>query len=220
MIAVAAAWAGDLDTSARSHTAETVKAGEWLVRAPIGRTMVGVSDRVSLFVAPFDLGIGGPRVGAEWGTARGGVHASLSPSVGVKTTLRRGSLRLEAALSADVGVHQLTARASVDGRWLRPLEIDDGGLDRPVTFDRVQTDLVGVWDTRWTRAEVRLPLLDQGRTLSWGTGAVQWTHTGRRAYVAAGIGLMVGRPYDQYTLGAYQWWFWQPYPKVDLAVRL
>jgi len=30
----------------------------------------------------------------------------------------------------------------------------------------------------------------------------------------------MGRPYDCHTLGHYQWWFWMPYPEVDLAVRL
>ncbi len=38
-------------------------------------------------------------------------------------------------------------------------------------------------------------------------------------HLSAGAGILVGRPYDQYTLGTYAWWFWMPYPEPDLAVR-
>jgi len=208
----------DAGTAVRSHTAETLPAGEAVVRWPAGRSAVGLGDTTDAWLTPFDLTIGGPRVGVERGGRLGATRWSVAPSVGAKTTLKRASLRLETNGSWDVGVHQLSGQLAVDVRFLRQLVVDEE-LSRDLSFDRVQAHVLGIWDTPHSRVKLRLPLADQGHGLTWGTVSAAWTHTTRRVHVAAGLGMLVGRPFDRYTLGHYAWWFWVPYPEVDLAVR-
>lgn len=207
-----------VDTAARPHTAATLAAGEGTVRLPTGRTHAAASDHDTLWITPFDLTIGGPRLGVEHGGELGALRWSLSPSVGVKTTLRRASARLETTLSTDLDAHQLSLQWGLDGRFLKQLSIDDD-LRQSVRADRLQSHLLAIWDTRHARVKARLPLADRGQALSWGSASAAWVLTTRRVYLSAGVGLMVGHPYDQYTLGRYTWWFWQPYPDLDVAVR-
>lgn len=210
---------GGRGTSVRSSTAETPASGNAVVRWPLGRSELGLTDRDALWITPFDLGIGGPRVGWERGFALGDTRWSLSPSVGVDTSLARGSVRLESNTSWDLGAHQLTAQLGLDARVLRQLVLDDG-QSRRLSTDRLQAHALGVWDSPHARVKLRLPLLDRGDALDWGSVSLAYTTTSRRSYVAAGLGLLAGRPNDRYTLGDYQWWFWLPYPELDLVVRL
>lgn len=206
-------------TAARPHTAETLHAGEAVLRWPLGRSAVGLTDRTTAWIAPLDLSIGGPRLGLEHGGGRGQTGWSLAPSIGAKANLRRASLRLESTLSHRLGPHQLSAQWGLDLRALRRLSIDEA-VEGSLGLDRLQSHLLFAWDTPHARLEARLPLRDRDRTLTWGSGSAAWVHTTQRTYLSAGLGLLVGRPSDQYTLGAYEWWFWLPYPEIDLAIRL
>ncbi|MBX2803181.1 MAG: hypothetical protein KTR31_36210 [Myxococcales bacterium] len=217
--AALAADPSDAGSAVRAHTAATLAAGETVLRWPGGRTMVGLTDATTVWGIPFDLTIGGPRLGTEHSVGIGYVRASLSPSVGLKSTGRRASLRLASTVSWELGEHTLSGQLGVDGRWMRQLAVDEA-LQRATSFDRLQAHLLGIWDTPHTRVKLRLPLRDQGKTLTWGSGSVAWTHTTRRVHMALGVGMMVGRPFDRYTLGDYAWWFWVPYPELDLALRL
>ena len=49
----------------RRLTAETLPAGEGIVRLPTGVSAVGVTHRDELWLQPHDLNIGGPRLGME-----------------------------------------------------------------------------------------------------------------------------------------------------------
>ena len=150
--------------------------------------------------------MGGPRLGFERGFALGAARWSLSPSLGSDPTFDRGSLRLESNTSWDVGVHQLTAQLGLDARFLRQLVLDDD-RSRALSFDRLQLHLLGVWDSPHARVKLRLPLLDRGDVLDWGSASVAFTTTSRRVFLAAGAGILAGRPHDRYTLGDYRWWF-------------
>jgi hypothetical protein len=201
-------------------TAHTLTAGEAVVRLPTGRSAVGLSDQVELWIVPLDLGIGGPRLGMELGTSRSEFHLSVRPSVGLKHTLRRTSARVDGALSWTRGVHTLSATAGLDARFVHPTLLLPEGSTRQHAFDRLQAVAVVAWDVEGRfRARLRLPLRDRGHTLRYGSGSVGWVHTTGGLHVLLGAGLLVGRPVDQVTLGTYAWWFWQPYPEVDVALR-
>jgi hypothetical protein len=191
-----------------------------VVRLPTGRSGVGLTDSDELWVVPFDLGIGGPRLGSEHGASFGPWLVSVRPSVGVRTTLRRASVRLEPAVSYRAGAVLLSAELALDARLVRQLELlPEGAAHRPA-FDRWQSQLLLACDAgEHVRAKLRLPLRDRGTSLRWGSGSLAWVVTGRRVHAAAGVGMLVGRPRDQYTLDAYRWFFWLPYPELDLAVR-
>ncbi len=220
MIALLLASALASDPGVLPHTAGTLPAGEAVARLPTGRSGVGLTDRTELWVVPFDLGIGGPRVGTEHGLVDGDWSLSLRPSVGVRTTGRRASLRLEPAVSRVVGSSALSAELGVDLRFLQQLQLETDGARKELGFDRLQSTLLLAWDHPHLRAKVRLPLRDRGETLRWGSGSVACVHRGERVQFSGGLGMLVGRPKDQFTLGTYAWWFWLPYPELDLVVRL
>ena len=170
---------------------------------------------------PYDLGIGGPRLGLEVG----GGHAealswSVRPSFGLKHTAKRASVRTEATVTYALGRHYLSAELGLDTRWMSTLALADG-KQRSLALDRMQSQMVLTWDGfDRLRARVRLPVRDRGTTLRWASGSLAYTRTTRRLHTSIGIGMMVGKPRDQYTLGTYEWFFWMPYPELDLAIRL
>lgn len=217
---IAALLAGLALAGVQPHTAETVPQGEVVVRLPTGPSAVGLTDRDELWIIPLDLGIGGPRLGLEhaWSGERWAL--SVRPSVGVKSTLRRWSLRVEPTLSWRSEHHLLSAELALDARLLDQVQLLEEGRQHELGLDRLQSHLLLTWDARSkVRTKLRLPVRDRGATLSWASGSVAWTHTREHLYLAAGLGMLVGRPRDQYTLGTYHWWFWLPWPEVDVAWR-
>ncbi len=206
------------DMQVRPHTAHTLDAGEVVIRWPMGRSLVGVGEHTSAWVTPFDLNIGGPRVGVEQGGELGATRWSLAPSLGIKSSLKRASLRLESTASWELDSHVFSVQLGVDARLLAQRTLGESP-GRELSFDRVQSHLMGIWDTPHARVKLRLPISDHGRVLSWATVAASWMHTSKRVHLGLGLGMLVGRPYDRYTLGEYRWWFWVPYPEVDVALR-
>ena len=199
-----------------THTAETLDAGAVVVRLPTGPSAVGLTDGTDLFVTPWDVGIGGPRVGVEQAVMD---FWSLRPSLGTKTTGKRTSVRLDSTVSTQVGKSQFSASIGADLRLLRRVEL---GTERTSewSIDRIQIPLNGIWD--WTanrstiRTRVTLPLRDRGQTLTYGTGSVSYLHDFGKLHTETGVGLLLGRPRDAIALDTYDWFFTLPYPKLDM----
>ncbi len=199
-------------------TAETLPQGEVVIRLPTGRSAWGVTQHDELSLTPWDVGVGGPRLGWEHSERLGSLICSVRSSVAIKDTLRRGSFRVEPAVSMPVGDHLLSVEFAVDLRWTHRFSVADSSSHR-LGVDRIQSQALVVWDAPKWRAKVRLPLRDRGHTMRWGSGSLAYTHRGEHLYVGAGVGMLVGKPVDIHTLGTYEWFFWQPFPQVDLALR-
>ena len=202
------------------YTAQTVDKGEVVVRQPLGVSSVGLSERSALEVTPFDLRIGGPRVGVEHAWSLGEqVALSLTPSVAVKSTAKRFSLAVSPTLSWTLGASVLSTSLMVDARLLRRREV--GGSTRATLgFDRLEVPLTLVWDVPAgpgaVRIEARVPLRERGASLHYGSASVSYVTAVGRLGVRAGAGVLLGSPRDQYLLGRYHYTFVLPYPRVDL----
>lgn len=204
-VALAGPWQG---------TSAVLPAGEVEVRLPTGRSAVGLGGGRQVWLAPFDVGMGGPRLGLR---QRVGGFA-FDGSFGVKHTLHRASVKLEGAHTWTLGDHEVSTAVGLDARFLRTTHVDAERTDT-VRFDRLQATGTLTW-VAWNRlvSRVRLPVLDRGKSLRYGSGSVAVRAERGRVRAQAGVGMMVGRPKDQWTLGTYHWWFWLPYPEVDVAV--
>lgn len=202
------------------HTAETLDAGQVVVRIPTGPSAVGLADGTELWTIPFDFGIGGPRVGVEQRLLeKGSVSWTASPSAALRSTLRRGSIAAESTVSLHRGEHVFSAVVGADLRLLQRLEIDDEN-SKTWSVDRLQVPVTLIHDWSRNRSTVRtrvnVPIRDRGQTLTYGSGSLSYLHAFGKLHTETGVGLLVGSPRDQYMMDTYLWSFVLPYPKLDL----
>jgi len=205
-------------------TAETLDAGEAVIRLPTGRSSLGVSDRAEVWVVPFELVLGGTRVGLERQLIDGdGLSWSVSPSVAEKWSLYKTSLQLASALSWERSVHRVNLLAAAELRLLRQASFAEE-VTHTLSVDRVHVPLTVSYDhTRGDtvlRAQLMAPLLDEGEPLTFGVLSGAVIHRFGRFHLDAGAGLLVGRPSEHLFLGTYEHLLVAAYPRVDLWLSL
>ena len=205
-------------------TAETLDAGEAVVRLPTGRTSLGVTDRTELWLTPFDLLVGGTRVGIERRMLDvGDLSWSLTPSAAEQWTLQKTALQLDSTVSWTRGRHRVNLTGSVDLRLMRRAQlgedvVHDWSVDRlmaPLTlaYDHTRGDTV-------LRGQLMVPVWDEGETANFGVLSGAVIHRFGRFHLDAGAGLLVGRPSEHLFLGTYEHLLVAAYPKVDLWLQL
>lgn len=220
LLGAALAGAPEAGWGALRDTAGTVGKGAWAVRTPLGRSSIGLTDSTDLVVQPFDIRIGGTRVGVEQTVFdRGAWTVSVLPSVGEKWSLGRTSLRADAL--ASVGTQRIRGNLGigVNTRLLRQTTLgaeatSDLGVERVDVPLTLSLDLLRE-DTVW-RVQVRTPLHDEGRALNWASAQASWIHRFGRVYLDLGLGVLVGKPSEHVFLGEYLHPLVIGYPRMDL----
>lgn len=206
------------------HTADTLAPGEAVIRLPTGRSAVAAGPSTEVFLTPFDLTVGGTRVGLEQGLGRWGpLSWSVAPSVAEKWSLGRTALRLESFLSWEQGADRLTLLVAPDLNLMRRTTLADEATAR-WSLDRTHVPVSLVFDHTWTDTVVRvagkLGVYDEGEALSHGTLAASWIHRHGGLHVELGAGVLVGRPSEQTFLGTYDYLLVMAYPRLDLWWQL
>ncbi|MCB9780198.1 MAG: hypothetical protein H6742_16645 [Alphaproteobacteria bacterium] len=218
MAAHAGSWAG------MRNTADTLDPGEVVLRLPTGRSAVGLSPSTEVFLTPFDVVMGGTRLGVEQVVVeRGAVAWSLSPSIAEKWSLGRTGLRLESVVTGTRGRTSASIVVAGDVNLLRQTTLGETASQR-WTVDRVHVPVAVIVDHAWrdsvVRGTARVGLLDEGRAMTWGTVVGSFLHRFGGLHFEVGAGLFVGRPSEHTFLGTYEHLLVAPYPKLDLWWQL
>ncbi|MCB9744814.1 MAG: hypothetical protein H6740_19640 [Alphaproteobacteria bacterium] len=207
-------------------TAHTLEPGAWVLRQPFGPSAVGLTPRLELQLTPFDLALGGPRVGLEIGALERGAWAvSLTPSVGEKGSLGRTALRVELVTSTRWGAHGVSLSLRPELSALTQTRLDEGGASLHLDADRWLLPVTLTWDVQLSddsalRASARAWALDEGTVFSYGLTTASWLHQWGRLHSELGVGALVGRPSEHVFLGDYTHRLVVAYPKLDLWVLL
>jgi hypothetical protein len=220
LFGAALAGAPEAGWGALRDTAGTVGQGAWVVRTPLGRSSVGLGETTDLVVQPFDIRIGGTRVGVEQTVLdRGAWTVSVLPSIGEKWSLGRTSLRADVLASVEGARLRGNAGLGVNMRLLRQTTLSETatstlGLERVDVPLTLSLDLLAE-ETVW-RVQLRTPLHDEGAALGWVGGQASWIHRFGRVYLDLGLGVLVGRPTEHVFLGEYLHPLVVGYPRMDL----
>jgi hypothetical protein len=202
------------------ETAELPEEGQWVVALPTAPSTAGISERWALTATPFEMRVGGPRLGVEHAIPVGSWQLSVAPSLGVKVQGTQGlaDLSLIAGKAWSKGRIDLSLRPSLRmdrQRALGPSDVDS-------SFQQARPHVpVGVAYTHlWARHAVRvggeLMLWDEGQALSMAWGGVDWSRRWSHLQLSVGVHGMVGTPSEQLFLGSYLHPIVAAYPKVGL----
>jgi len=218
LLLVSAAWADSW--GGLRQTAEILEPREFVVRLPTGRSALGVGPSTEVFLTPFDMIVGGPRLGVEQAVGQWGpLSWSLAPSLAQKLSLRRTGLRLESFLSIEQGADRLSLVVAPDLNLMRRVTLSEEASSA-WSLDRTHLPVSLVYDHQWTDTIVRVAgkvgVIDEDRAFSHGTLSASWIQRLGRLHVELGAGVLVGRPSEQTFLGTYERLLVTAYPRLDL----
>ncbi|MEN0062158.1 MAG: hypothetical protein AAGA48_08385 [Myxococcota bacterium] len=210
-------------SSGLRDTAGTLEAGEVVVRLPTGRSAVGLTSTTEAWVTPFDVGLGGTRIGLEQTLVeRRAVGWSVTPSIGQKWSLGRTSLRLSSTLSLTQPSSRINLTVAPELGILRETILDQTSSQR-LELSRfhlpVEVAYDHLWDRALVRGAVRVWTLDEGEPLTYGTATASWIHQWGRLFTEVGAGLLIGRPSEHHFLGRYQTTLVLGFPRVDMWLQ-
>lgn len=216
--AAASSWGG------LSDTAGTLSAGEVVVRVPTGTSAVGLTDTTEIQVTPYELWIGGTRIGIEQTLLQTDRLAlSLAPSLAEKWTLRRTAAELSVLVSLTGDRSRLTAALSGRLRLLRQATLGES-TTHTLSFDRAHVPAALTYDHLFAdsliRTRLTVAVLDEGAPLTHGVLSTGYIRRFGRVHVDLGVGVLLGTPSEHTFLGTYTHRLLAAYPRADFWIQL
>lgn len=193
--------------------------GQVVLALPTAQSSVGLGAHSALVLVPFEMRVGGPRLGVEAGMEAGDWQLAVLPSLGVKVqgTQGLGELGLSAGRGVGAGRIDLSLSPSLRVDLQHRLGTEDS---RQFQQGRAHLPVSVAYTHLWTRHALRLRgtwmLYDEGRLSTFGTLGVDGMRRWEHLQVSVGVHGLVGTPSEQLFLGRYEHTLVAAYPKLGL----